>query len=315
VTEDGKLFAWGSNANCKSGFQDPNQENSQPKEVSYFSENNLEVVEASGGLDHSIILAKSRADGSEKLFTLGNTEGNYNYLGITQLEAADQTKFVHELTVFAKSRVQSFFAGSQYSCVLLKGEQMPIENVSEHIIPESGIQKGFLHFYKQADKWHYVSQSEFEQKKHELPAVCFAMKYPIADLESKPFPNLDELLNQLDTEAQPDENGLYTHKNIHNNNIKNKKDKDIVGPRYIAPTIINGGDFVINTHEAGFKRMQTWDIHPLIFYRLTKPLKEGERLPTLDLKKFYRETNYSGYSIKVKKSLQFEENEELITAL
>lgn len=56
-------------------------------------------------------------------------------------------------------------------------------------------------------------------------------------------------------------------------------------------------------------------MHPLIFYRINRPLKEGERLPLIDLKKFYKESNYSGYSVKVKKHLQFEENDELISAL
>lgn len=132
---------------------------------------------------------------------------------------------------------------------------MPNENVSLHKVPEQGEVKGFLHFYKKGDKWHYVAEKDFEEKKKDLPPISFAIKYPINDLESKPFPEIEELLTKLDSSAQPDEQGLFHHKEIANNNIANKKDKEIVGPRYLAASLINGGDYVINTHEQGFTRM------------------------------------------------------------
>lgn len=206
--------------------------------------------------------------------------------------------------MFQKSKIGNFFAGSQYSVVLLEGESKPAEGVSEHKI-DGKIEKGFLHFYKKDGKWNYVTESEFEQKKDSLPDLCFACKYPITDLENKPFPDLEALTTKLDQGARQTPTGQFEHLDIINNNIANKKDSKIVGPRYLAYSLINGSDFVVNTHEGGFIRQQLWDMHPLIFYRLRKPLKAGERLPLIDLKQFYAETNYTGYSVKVQKSLQF----------
>lgn len=71
---------------------------------------------------------------------------------------------------------------------------MPNENVSEHKIAEKEVEKGFLHFYKKGEKWHYVAEKDFEEKKKDLPPICFAIKYPIQDLESKPFPEIEDLL-------------------------------------------------------------------------------------------------------------------------
>lgn len=129
---------------------------------------------------------------------------------------------------------------------------MASDSVSEHTVTgKEGVQKGFLHFYKKDGKWNYVTEAEYEQKKAELPDLCFACKYPIQDLESKPFPDLDELAQKLDTAAVAVE-GKFTHAGIPNNNIKNKKDENIVGPRYLSVSTINGTEHVVNTHEGGF---------------------------------------------------------------
>jgi hypothetical protein len=67
------------------------------------------------------------------------------------------------------------------------------EKSLEHSLPDGRKVKGLLHFYKKGDQWNYVTSDEYEQKKNELPALSFAMKYPVADLASKEWPDLEAL--------------------------------------------------------------------------------------------------------------------------
>ena len=57
---------------------------------------------------------------------------------------------------------------------------------------------------------------------------------------------------------------------------------------YCAQTLINGDEVHANLSESEFLHHTTqFDIHPLIYYRLRKPLKEGVKLPQIDLKQVY----------------------------
>ena len=71
------------------------------------------------------------------------------------------------------------------------------ECLYQHTLPNGSSSQGLLHFYKKADKWHYVPAEEYEAKKAELPPVCFAIKSPVKDLENKPWPDLAETEKQL----------------------------------------------------------------------------------------------------------------------
>lgn len=49
--------------------------------------------------------------------------------------------------------------------------------------------------------------------------------------------------------------------------------------------------------EQSFLQANIYDINPLIYYRLNKPLKKSARLPMLNLKQFYKETAEYGIDI------------------
>jgi hypothetical protein len=59
-----------------------------------------------------------------------------------------------------------------------------------------------LHFYKKDDKWVYVAEKDYQSQKDSLPDVCFAARCPIDQLESKEWPKLDEIANQLESEGK-----------------------------------------------------------------------------------------------------------------
>jgi hypothetical protein len=55
-----------------------------------------------------------------------------------------------------------------------------------------------------------------------------------------------------------------------------------------------------------------FDVHPLIYFRLSKPLKQGAKLPTIDLNKVYQSTGKFGFKFEVTPNLSFIENKKLI---
>ena len=56
-----------------------------------------------------------------------------------------------------------------------------------------------------------------------------------------------------------------------------------------------------------------YDINPLIYYRVRRPLKQGVNLPVIDLKKFYQESSSFGLEIEVEPDLQYQPNDKLIS--
>lgn len=55
-----------------------------------------------------------------------------------------------------------------------------------------------------------------------------------------------------------------------------------------------------------------FDLHPLIYFRLARPLADDCRLPVLDLKHFYRIGSAYGVQFEVEPDLSFQVNDRLI---
>lgn len=51
-----------------------------------------------------------------------------------------------------------------------------------HSLPDGNMAMGMLHCYKKGDEWKFVTEDEYEQKKNELPDICWAFKCPIKDI-------------------------------------------------------------------------------------------------------------------------------------
>lgn len=69
----------------------------------------------------------------------------------------------------------------------------------KHKINDREYEEGFLHFFfDENKKLMVVPPSKYELLKFTLPDLCFAIKYPIKDLENKTFDiDLNELSNFL----------------------------------------------------------------------------------------------------------------------
>jgi hypothetical protein len=82
---------------------------------------------------------------------------------------------------------------------------------------------------------------------------------------------------------------------------------------YSAQTLINGDEIHVSLAQTEFLNQSTqFDLHPLIYFRLRKPLKEGAKLPLIDLKQVYEQTSKFGFRFEVTPNLTFMENKKLI---
>ena len=68
-------------------------------------------------------------------------------------------------------------------------------NNQRHVLPNGKVHEGILSFWKDNDTWHYEGHTD-----KPTPDVCFAIKYPLQNLESLQWPDLSEIQKQLDKE-------------------------------------------------------------------------------------------------------------------
>ena len=84
------------------------------------------------------------------------------------------------------------------------------------------------------------------------------------------------------------------------------------GARYFSFSKINGDEQKVNLCEAEFMKPSIFDINPLVYYRIKKPLKAGARLPRLDSINFFNESADHGLDFEVAPSVEYQTNEKLI---
>ena len=55
-----------------------------------------------------------------------------------------------------------------------------------------------------------------------------------------------------------------------------------------------------------------FDVNPLVYYRINKPLREGARLPMLDSKTYFKESSAYGIDIEIVPTLEYQKNDKII---
>lgn len=85
--------------------------------------------------------------------------------------------------------MKSFACNYVSTSILIKNE--PEKFVS--VCPEKPEEAGLIHFYKKDDAWVFVTPDEYQDKKEEIPDLCFATRHAIKDLKEQDFPDLTAL--------------------------------------------------------------------------------------------------------------------------
>ena len=146
--------------------------------------------------------------------------------------------------------------------VLQGGKKKPAS-----FVPEKPEASGLIHFYKKENEWKFVTEDEYEAKKDELPAICFATRHAIANFSDKTFPDLTGLEAKLSTAADS-------------------------SPEYYAKYTVSDDDTNVRDITATEKQMleggQVYDMCPSIFIRSVKKASNAsEVIPQLKLTDFF----------------------------
>ena len=300
VCSKGKLWAWGSNAQNRTGLTGDSGEGIfTPTHVPFVD--GVTPVEVSTGLDHSLVLGKEAANGKTKLYSFGKDEANFKHLGCTKVEAAETV--IHEITAFSEFNILCFSAATKYNQIIVEGEKEANDGLYEHQIGEK-VSKGLMHAYPKNGEWIFIGEDELKSRQSELPDVSIAFKCPLRDAQKtlsnpKCMPSLDEIkLVAAGADKQFPTSSLSESK--------------IDVACYSALTKINTTEQEVNLALAELLECTSFDLNPLIYFRLARPLEKDCKLPQLDLKSFYKTSSAYGIQFDMEADLSYQVNDKLI---
>lgn len=240
--------------------------------------------------------------GEKKLYAVGQEhEGNYQHLGKKDKKDLKESERVHLLGEFDAEEILDFAAAKHSTIVLIAGPGKNMnEGLYQHELPDGTKSHGLIHFYKKAGNWVFLPAEQYEAKKAELPAVCFAAKCPLKDIDSKQWPELDKIEAMLQkTGDEHDVNCALTGKKI-------------VGPRYYTRYMANTVQVELSLSEAGVQQDNQHSLNPQVFLRLTRPLLQDKELPQLDPADFYDAKPGTSLSFECEPELRWVQNSALL---
>lgn len=221
------------------------------------------VMRVSAGLDHSLVQAKD-ANGKMRLYSLGKEESNYKHLGCSKEQASEG--ICREISLFNDFEIIDFCASHKYNMILIAGDEKSTDGLYEHKLGPNQTVNGLLHAYLKDGKWQFMSSDEYCTKSADLPDICLAFKCPIKDLEK--VLNNEKLIPNL--------SGFVEGEVGNHGDVKSTiSGKQITGPRYHSSAKINNDIVNVDLAENEMSEPNKFDVNPLIYFRLNRPLKEG----------------------------------------
>lgn len=199
-------------------------------------------------------------------------------------------KTLYKLEGISAGDILDFSCGSYMFNLIRK----PVEKTTS-IIPGRKEPSGLTHAYRQDSQWKFVAEDEYEVKKDELPALSFAIRYPITNFEQKAvaLPDLEDVASKL---------GLDQEISSFEERLKSSFSGDVIDSDeivYCSAAKINGKEQrLCLTKAEAFDANSTLVMNPLIYYRIAKPVKDVTKLPILNLNKFYERTQNEEEQIK-----------------
>ena len=202
---------------------------------------------------------------SNKEFVVGKDAGGLEYIIEYQPFSNIDYQWMEwgcETFFIGMGNEQSVNVHKGYTCEVTK--QLPIV--------------GTMHFWWSYEGWHFVSQQGYEELKQEgeIPDICYATKYYISDIQNKFWSEYDS--NKL---------------------LQDEPDDDY--PKYFAFTAKNDYEITpqLPSTESDIFDYSAQDWDPLIYYRLSRPLKQYAYVPVLNLSSYHEENKDRGYKLKI----------------
>jgi hypothetical protein len=133
---------------------------------------------------------------------------------------------------------------------------------------------GLIHYFRGANnQWTKISDGEYESRKDELPEISFATRYPIDWNQNSCKHHLDEIMDNM-PELQFANEELKVHQISKTTSLQTSPEILSSEPLYFSNSSISKrSQKVIVSYEKVRAGNQTWDLNPLIFYRVKKPIE------------------------------------------
>ena len=114
-----------------------------------------------------------------------------------------------------------------------------------------------------------------------------------------------ELLDQAITVVNDKKDTIFQDQQNHGI-LCSETGKAIIGSSYYYASYKIGEELKeIQLSEQAFSEPTTFDYLPLVYFRLTHPLKEGQKLPVADLSKLYKKDSDFKFEFKVKSNFLY----------
>ena len=282
ITTEGELYGWGRNEEKQLGMSDTKNYWS-PTKIPYFE--NYYAREIKCGRYHSAVKVSPKGNRNKIMYLhLGDNNGCDN-------ESKTDEGILH-LHQFDKGNINYWNSGYRNLFFYYDGEEKGSSNVGIHhgytcdVTGQTPIE-GTMHFYKDDEKvWHFLSREGYEKQKSALPDIVYATKYYIESIQTKEWPEIDadSILEETKEHHEPEYRAY------------NSIDNEMATPG-------------VKTNEIEIFEKESHDINPLIFYRLSRPLKDNKYPPELNLEKYHEKSKYYGIRIEADPDYSFMKNE------
>ena len=296
---DSNLWLWGSKYAYDDYYdegqeEDPDlmptyKDNHTPVKIEWFERRGMRVVDFAAA-EYYCILKVADRQGSMNIYGFIHPDYHYqktNSFGSGCKEMIKKT--LYKLDQISASNLLAFDCGKHMTMFLNK----PIEKVNS-IIPGRETSSGLTHAYKDGQRWNFIAQDEYDERKGELPGLSFAFQYPFSSFEQKALalPDLTELITKIGIDE-----AAATHGDLKSNASGESIGKD--EPLYCSVTKINGKEQKVYLNETEVAQSDSpYRCNPLIFYRVSQPAKDITKLPQINLTKFYEQSKSEDEQIK-----------------
>ena len=209
IDDEQRLWLWDYNESVSAMMPESaecfeNGESAAPNHFKWFTERKIKVLDIEGG--HSFVIALTEdADGKREFYGLGTKlrEKHDGEQNVFPDRFGPNAKAVYKNSVFLLTDVDADSVASfacTYDAVFFVMKDNAKQPVS--IIPSKPEATGLIHFYKEGDEWRFVEEGEYEEKKGDLPPICFATRSPIANFGERQFMDLEQLAASAPLEAE-----------------------------------------------------------------------------------------------------------------
>ncbi|CAI2359604.1 unnamed protein product [Moneuplotes crassus] len=301
VTDDGRLFGWGSNKSFQLGITN-HTEISKPVEIPFFK--NYYTKAAKCGKNMAIIHCIAK---EENKHDLDSTE-----VGPPKLKPGVPAFFVTGEIANNKGIVHCEFLDGAY-CKFMEAAENQIyfcidednqKGVSHHgYVSHSDLKldpiTGTMHFWRKDNEWVYASKQEYAKLKEEgkLPDVCYATKKYIEDIPNKKWLDFNKE-DLLDSQASDDIEPIYLAR-------FDEEDKK-------ASEEENKDDGFVQSNETDIFEKKSSDIKDSIYFRIGKPLKNKSALPIFKLEECFGKEENPIFKINITPDYGYEKNDKMI---